>query len=385
VTRDELKTRVKGAWQRLRGGELTPLRAALSVAVGLAIGVTPVYGAHLFLVLAVCVPLGLDAPVSYLAANVSIPPIAPFLALAEVEIGAWLLTRHALALDAATLKTLGVWAFARELVVGTLVFAPAMALGGGLVAYAAVSLVREPRSKTAFEEAVHRVAQRYARGRRSAFYYARGKMLGDPVVKRVFELATREPLGEVTDVGSGRGQLGILLLEARGATKVLGFDWDTAKVRDAERAAAGLDASFEVGDARTHDVAACDTALLVDVLHYLTGEEQDALLTRAARAARKTVLIRDLDPDRGLRSFLTRVQEAVTTFVRWNRGARVFVRPIACIVRALEAEGFEVRVEPCWEGTPFANVLVIATRRMPSAHSSPTTTRSSTSSTDAEV
>jgi uncharacterized protein (DUF2062 family)/predicted RNA methylase len=363
VTRDELKTKVKGAWRRLRGGELTPTRAALSVAVGLAIGVTPIYGAHLFLVLLVCVPLGLDAPVAYLAANVSIPPIAPFLALAEVEIGAWLVTGRALALDAATLKTLGAWAFARELVMGTLVFAPAMAFVGGVVAYAAVALVRGSRPRTAFEAAVERVAERYAKGRRSAFHYARGKMLGDPVVKRVFDLATEERLGEVTDIGSGRGQLAILLLETRGATKVTGFDWDAAKVKDAEKAAQGLDASFEVGDARARDVAPCDTALLVDVLHYLTADEQDALLVRAACAARKRVLVRDLDPDRGFRSFLTRAQEAVTTAVRFNRGARVLVRPIACMTRSLEKEGFDVVVEPCWEGTPFANVLVIGTRR----------------------
>jgi uncharacterized protein (DUF2062 family)/SAM-dependent methyltransferase len=362
VTRDELKAKLRGAWRRLRGGELTPLRAALSVAVGLAVGVTPLWGVHIFLVLAICVPLGLDAPVSYLAANISIPPIAPFLGLAEVEIGSWLLTRHALALDVETLRAMGPWAFAKELVVGTLLFSPAMAVLGGVVTYASVSAVRGTKAPSAFEAAVLRVATRYAGGRRSAFHYARGKMLGDPVVRRVWELAAEETLGEVSDVGSGRGQLGILLLESGGATKVTGFDWDRAKVKDAGRAASGLAASFEEGDLRTHDVASCDTAVLVDVLHYLTDEEQDALLVRAARAARQRVVIRDLDPDRGWRSRMTRVQEAVTTAVRWNRGARVRVRPIACITRVLEAEGFEVVVEPCWAGTPFANVLVLGRR-----------------------
>jgi hypothetical protein len=331
--------------------------------VGLAIGVTPVWGAHIFLVLAVCVPLGLDAPVAYLAANISIPPIAPFLALAEVEIGSWLFTRHALPLDAETLRALGMWSFARELVVGTLVFSPALAMVGGVVTYAAVSAVRGARAPSPFEAAVTRVASRYAAGRRSAFHYARGKMMGDPVVRRIWKLAAKEPLGEVSDIGSGRGQLGILLLESGAATRVAGFDWDEAKVKDAARAAEGLSASFEDGDLRSHEIAPCDTALLVDVLHYLTDDEQDALLVRAARAAKRTVLIRDLDPDRGWRSAMTRAQEAVTTSLRYNRGARVRVRPIACIERVLEAEGFEVRVEPCWGATPFANVLVVGRRR----------------------
>ena len=142
VTRDFLKTKLSVAWRRLRGGELTPLRAALSVAVGLAIGVTPAYGAHLFLVLAVCVPLGLDAPVSYLAANISIPPLAPFLWFAEIEIGSIVSTGHRLSLETAALRAVGPWAFAKELLLGTLLFAPTVAIFGGAVTYAAVAAVR---------------------------------------------------------------------------------------------------------------------------------------------------------------------------------------------------------------------------------------------------
>jgi uncharacterized protein (DUF2062 family)/trans-aconitate methyltransferase len=366
MTRDELRTHLRRAWRRLRGGELTPMRAALSVAVGLAVGVTPLWGAHIFIVLAVCLPLGLDAPVSYLAANVSIPPIAPFLALAEVEIGSWLLTGRAFALDAPALRALGPWAFTREVAVGTLVFSPAVAVLGGLVTYAAVSSIRRKGPATAaapFEAAVQRVAERYAAGRRAAYHYARGKMLGDPVVERVFQIAAAEPLGEVVDIGSGRGQLGILLLESGGATKVTGFDWDADKVRDATRASEGLAASYEGGDLRTRAIAPCDAALLVDVLHYLKDDEQDDVLARAARAARKSVIVRELDPDRGWRSAMTRAQEAITTSLGYNRGARVRVRPVACIVGVLEAEGFDVTVEPCWRGTPFANVLVVGRRR----------------------
>jgi uncharacterized protein (DUF2062 family)/SAM-dependent methyltransferase len=361
VTRDELKTKLSSAWRRLRGGELTPRRAALSVAVGLLVGVTPAYGFHIFLVLGICLPLGLDAPVSYLAANISIPPLAPFLWLAEVEIGALLLTGHRLPLDASAFAA-GPWVFAKELLLGTLLFAPAMAVTGGALTYAAVAALRSKKPLSPFESAVLRVATRYSAGRRSAFYYARGKMMGDPVVKRVWELGAQESLGDVTDIGSGRGQLGILLLESGGAERVTGFDWDRGKVKDATRAAVGLAAAFEVGDLRSSPVASCDTALLIDVLHYLSDEEQDALLARASRAAKRRVLIRDLDPDRGWRSAMTRVQEGVTTGLGYNRGARVHVRPVACMVRALEAEGFAVTVEPCWGGTPFANVLVVGTR-----------------------
>ena len=140
------------------------------------------------------------------------------------------------------------------------------------------------------------------------------------------------------------------------------FDWDAAKVGDANAAARGLEASFTRGDVREHAIPPCDTLLLLDVLHYLTDVQQEALVLRAAAAAASTIVVRELDPDRGWRSFTTRVQEAVTTSFGYNRGERVRVRPIADVVRPLEQAGFSVRVLPSWGSTPFANVAVIATR-----------------------
>ncbi|MGH7330427.1 MAG: DUF2062 domain-containing protein, partial [Polyangiaceae bacterium] len=63
------------------------------------------------------------------------------------------------------------------------------------------------------------------------------------------------------------------------------------------------------------------------------------------------------------RSHVTKFQERVATKLGVNRGARVLLRPIAEITRVLEKNGFETSVEPCWEGTPFSNVLVIAKKR----------------------
>jgi SAM-dependent methyltransferase len=326
------------------------------------VGVTPLYGFHLPIVLAICVPLRLDAPVAYVAANVSLPFLAPFLWLAEIEIGAWLRTGQGLALDVATLRAHGFKAFFGELVLGTVVFSPLMAIVGGGITYALVASVRPRRTPDAVDEAIARVAERYARGRRAAFHYVRSKLGGDPVARAVVALGA---LGEVADVGCGRGQLGVLLLEAACADRVTGFDWDAAKVKDAALAATGLPASFEQGDVRSHPIAPCDTVLLVDVLHYLTEDEQDTLLERAAAAARRTVIVRDLDPDRGWRSTVTRVQETITTTLRVNRGANVRPRPIPALSRVLAAADYDVAVSPCWGNTPFSNVMIVARRRAP--------------------
>jgi len=154
----------------------------------------------------------------------------------------------------------------------------------------------------------------------------------------------------------------VLLLEGERATRVTGFDWDAAKVGDARDAATGLAAVFEAGDMREVVVPPCDAALFVDVLHYLTDDEQEAVLSRAADAAARRVVVRELDPDRGWRSAVTRFQEKVTTSLGYNRGARVNVRSIEKLVAPLRARGYAVRVEPCWGGTPFSNVLIVAER-----------------------
>jgi uncharacterized protein (DUF2062 family)/2-polyprenyl-3-methyl-5-hydroxy-6-metoxy-1,4-benzoquinol methylase len=381
VTREEWRARLADAWPRLRGGELTPLRAALSVAVGLAIGVTPLYGLHFFLVLGICLPLRLDVAVAYLAANISLPFVAPLLAFTEIQLGNVVLSGHLIPLHMNQVRLQGASGFLRDLIAGTLVFSPALALAGGLSTYALVRRFKR-EDPAALKQAIESVALRYGRSRPAAFYYVRTKLSSDPVARAIVAMGQEHSLGDVVDVGCGRGQILALLLEMKAASRVTGFDWDPKKLEDGRHAAGPMGGSvgplaleFEVGDARTHPIPPCDTVLLIDVLHYFTDEEQTAMIARAADAARSRVLVRELDPDRGWRSFLTRVQEAVTTKIRFNKGARVRVRPIRCVVDALDSAGFDVTVEPCWGSTPLANVLVIATRRSPSDKAKPPASR----------
>ena len=206
-----------------------------------------------------------------------------------------------------------------------------------------------------FEDAARAVAARYES--RPAHYYVRSKLAMDPVARKLAELG---PFGEVLDVASGRGQVGLLLLTMGLADTVTGLDWDAPKVRIAERAAAGI-ATFAQGDVRTADLPTADTLLLIDILHYLSREEQDALVARAARAARRQVIVRDVDPDQGASSAFTRGWEWVTTSLGYNRGARVLPRSFNELTTLFEAEGLTVTREPC-SAKGMSNVLLIARR-----------------------
>jgi SAM-dependent methyltransferase len=209
------------------------------------------------------------------------------------------------------------------------------------------------------------VAARYAGCGPAARSYVTAKLRRDPVHRAVLALATAEAFGDVVDLGCGRGQLGIALLASGTARSVRGLDVGTERLAQAARAGTGLAFAAECRDLSCPSaLPAADTVLIVDVLYQLETEAQMALLQAAARAARTRVLVRTLDPDRGWRSALTLGLERVLRRISPHSGAQVNPLPVARLAGVLHAEGFAMESVPCWEGTPFANVLLMA-RRVP--------------------
>lgn len=211
------------------------------------------------------------------------------------------------------------------------------------------------------EESIRRTAERFAGASRSTYHYVVGKLRRDPATDAIARLG---PLGDVLDLGCGRGHLALYLLLRGVARKIRAFDWDAKKVALAQQAGAGLDASFETCDVRVVEAPPADTVLLIDVLHYLDQATQDTLLRRAADLVRPggRLVIRDATNGYGIRSFVTRFVEWISVFIKFNLGERIAIRDVAReLVPILEEKGFTCRVEPCWRGTPFANVLLVAT------------------------
>ncbi|HET9958692.1 MAG TPA: DUF2062 domain-containing protein, partial [Polyangiaceae bacterium] len=347
--------RVKLArWPRLRSliqllrGRGSRKQSAWSVGVGLFIGCLPLYGLHFPLCVAVCVPFGLDALIAYLAANVSNPLLLPLILLAEVEIGSWLLHGQSaeFTLDAA--RRLGALGFGTEVALGSVVFGAALALLGALLT---ARFVRD-RPPTPLELALRRTQALYTGAPAADRHYVRFKMALDPVIAQVAELAARHGpagWGRVLDAGCGRGQLGLLLLELGAAADLTGFDFDTRKVEVARGALAhasanGGRARFYVGDIAQAELAGFDTILLIDVLHYLSRDEQDRLLTRVARAlpVGGRLLLRETDSRRSASSLLSKSFEYLATRVGYNRSAhRLAFRSLPELTRYIENLGLK--------------------------------------------
>jgi uncharacterized protein (DUF2062 family) len=137
----KMKTTLRAAWQRLRGGELSPRRAAASVGVGIFAGCFPLYGLQTLVCVGLTVPLKLDFPLAWFASNVANPFTAPFLIALEIELGSFLATGRGVhvsvaSLEWSTLGALGGYALLGGAIVGV--------AGGGLSALVTYLWMRRP-------------------------------------------------------------------------------------------------------------------------------------------------------------------------------------------------------------------------------------------------
>jgi SAM-dependent methyltransferase len=223
-------------------------------------------------------------------------------------------------------------------------------------------LVREPLGIARADQAaaIARTVRRYAGAPRGDRFYVSFKLRLDPVLRELVRLG---PFGRVLDAGCGRGQLGLCLIETGLVTNLVGFDYDARKV--ALASAAAPEAEFVTADAESFVFPRVDTVLLIDVLHYLEPETQDALLERAASAMQNggRMLVREVGGKQPGGSWFTRSLEHLGAKLGINRARTLSFRPLHELVQVLERLGLECQTADASQGTPLSNSLIVATRR----------------------
>lgn len=372
--RFELRASLGRAYRRIRGSDLTPLRFALSLAVGLWVGCLPLYGVHFFLCALLTLPLRLNFLVAYAAAHISIPPTVPFLWFAALQLGSLVLSGGWLALSWSEFTLARAGQLGGMLLLGSLLLGAILGGVGGVLAYvvarSAGARTSTVSAATQVERAVLRTAERYARAPRSARYYVRLKLLLDPLAEQLAAVfrsflpdASRDLV--IVDAGTGRGQYALFLHELGVVGTSWGFDHDAEKVALAQAAAGGLDAHFAAGDLRHAPYPPCDVVLFLDVLHYLSASEQALVLERAALALRDNghVLVRETDDGAGFGARLALWFERVGRSFGINRGERLELVSTRRLEDNLQRAGFIV-LSADRTGT-LDNVLVVARKRSP--------------------
>ncbi len=254
-----------------------------------------------------------------------------------------------------------------------------------------------PLSADAGWRALHEAASApYRRAGRFAWHFARGKLGRDPVFRALVEdgLAGRGPL-RVVDIGCGQGLLASLLHAAeRMQDEAAAGRWPARwpesprgarytgielMPRDIARGTAALGGlrpppRFVCGDMRSAELPPCDLVVVLDVLHYVDHAAQEGVLVRLRDALRQggarpqdatrpppgRLLLRVGDASSARGFAISQWVDRTVTRVRGHTVSPTWGRPLAEWIALLQRLGFNVRSVPMSQGTPFANVLLVA-------------------------
>lgn len=244
--------------------------------------------------------------------------------------------------------------------------------------------VSSPDTDRAWAALHSAAAKPYQATSRWAYHWARGKLGHDPVFRGMLARGELPARARIVDIGCGQGLIASLMQACADLQRAGGWPdaWPTAASssaytgielmpKDVARAQAALQGlalkpRFVCADMCKAEFPACDVVVILDVLHYVDHAAQDGVLQRVRNAlqpqpgqpARLLLRVGDADSAGGFAA-----SQWVDRIVTWARGHRVpptFGRPLGDWVAALERLGFTVKAVPQSQGTPFANVLLVA-------------------------
>lgn len=234
---------------------------------------------------------------------------------------------------------------------------------------------------TTFEDRLFDAAvQPYRNAGKFATHFARGKLTGDPVFREILARGLIAPNTHVLDIGCGQGLLSAWLLAADSlashpawppgwrtaprAVTVRGIELMPADVLRAAKALSAHQArfKFEVGDMCTTPLEKANTAVILDVLHYVPYAAQEDVLQRVfdALMPEGLLILRIGDAAGGFGFKVSNWVDHVVTQARGHSLSRLYCKPVSEWLNQLTGLGFDVEAKPMSQGTPFANVLLLA-------------------------
>jgi uncharacterized protein (DUF2062 family) len=128
--------------KHLLGPDESNFKKSASVALGIFMGIAPVWGWQMAIALALAMLFKLNKVITLVASNISLPPLLPFILIASYKTGGLVLNRHeALHLDSGiTLEFVkkNFWQY----IVGSVVFGAAISLFAGLITWLLLKIFR---------------------------------------------------------------------------------------------------------------------------------------------------------------------------------------------------------------------------------------------------
>jgi SAM-dependent methyltransferase len=225
---------------------------------------------------------------------------------------------------------------------------------------------------------------------RYAWHFAQNKLKHDPVFRALLERSLIPPGAKLLDMGCGQALVASLLLSVQSfctAKKHWPKEWGDAPTQvrytglecmeqdcqraqtlfsDSQRSKLMPGSQVLRADIRNpKPLPSCNVVLLLDVLHYINHLEQEQVLKRVHQALLPDgrLLIRVADARRTWRAVFGQCLDKCVARLRGLPSKADGGRSSAQWQALLKRLGFEIQAIPMSQGTPFDNVLLVATKK----------------------
>lgn len=129
--------------------EDSPKKKALSIALGLFIGLSPFWGLHTLIVLGLAFFFRLNKAIAFAFSNISLPPFIPFVLYFSVQVGVWITGEKLFFSQESIMENLIAVKGLKTYLIGSFVLATVIAIISGLIGY--LTLTQMAKRKIAVE------------------------------------------------------------------------------------------------------------------------------------------------------------------------------------------------------------------------------------------
>ena len=250
--------------------------------------------------------------------------------------------------------------------------------------------MQAPVPDAVWRELHERATAPYKASGNFGWHFARGKLGHDPAFRGI---VSRGLIGEarprMLDIGSGQSLFANVLHSAAQLRRDGRWpaEWPPLPApaqytgielmpRDVARAQAAVGhirpaPRLVCGNMCTAELPACDVVVILDVLHYVDHAAQEGVLARVRDALRRgapgrvpavpgRLLLRVGDAASRRGFAISQWVDRTVTRIRGHKVSPTWGRTLDEWIAVLQRLGFAVQPIPMSEGTPFANVLLVA-------------------------
>jgi uncharacterized protein (DUF2062 family)/SAM-dependent methyltransferase len=339
---------------------LDPWHVYAAVFWGIFIGVVPIYGLQSVVAIGIAAIFRLNKPLTLGATFINNPILQPFLVFFSIELGHFIRHGESVPFASFRLKNLNLGNHLADWITGSVILG---LLLGILIALLVTilfsrSLVRRSTPKD-WHAAEHFVVQLFRQSAQFAKGFVRWKLRLDKIFAVLLEVDGYR--GPVIDLGCGYGIALATVAFRHSEFRLIGCDLDPNRIQVANQALHSLNVQLSVQDMRRFAFPESGLILIIDVLQYLDGNEQRALLKRCCATLHPNgvLIFRVPDRENGLLSKLTLALDKVIFRSSGNR-RRPTVLPSEEYEKILRDEDMLVQKQRMTSRLPLAHVLFTA-------------------------